>query len=145
MYKRVWSVAAVLVTVLAISAWVLSAQAGESTDLVIPIGATDSARERTSAKAGDACHIYSRDPEAKTAKQQIVVRDEHDTIIAVQNLEGLLTEGSSGSSLRCNVDLEVPVPDSEFFTVYVGDRRIQAYSSDEFPIDVWDAIILHFD
>lgn len=67
--------------------------------------------------------------------QQIVIRNENDTVIAVRTLDDGVYGQTDNARYECELETNIPVPDATFYTVYLGDERITAYSKDEFPID----------
>lgn len=115
-------------------------------DRVIPIHASKFT-EPGIVEEGDGCSISVDDPLSRLGtREQIVVKDETDTIIALATLEGGTWEqAQTPGKLECNIDIELSVPTAEFYTVYLGDERIRAYTADSFPLnDPFDVVRLSF-
>lgn len=132
----------VLSIFLALSTWVPAATTVAKDDRVVLVRAFDESRERKDSNVGDSCGIYLDPSRFVFTKQQIVIRDEADTIIAIADLEGSLEEGILPRELQCAIRLEIPVPEAKFYTAYLGDRRITSFSASKLPLD---AIWLSFD
>jgi hypothetical protein len=62
-----------------------------------------------------------------------VVRNQHDEIIAIQDLEGTIQK-TEANDWTCEAYYEIDVPEATFYTVYLGDERIVGYAADDFPI-----------
>jgi hypothetical protein len=145
MWKRVAFIGLVLGTVASGGLWLTNEATGADTDRVIPVRATTPSEERDYAEIGDSCGVYADFPALMLTKRQIVVKDEQGTIIAVENLEGVYEKGTFDLEAQCVMDLEIDVPDAAFYTVYVGEGRITTYQADDFPIDVFDTLSIHFE
>jgi hypothetical protein len=79
------------------------------------------------------------------ANSQIVVTDQLGVIVSVEDIEGTLEESTvSAGTLHCVAEFGVTVPDAEFYTVYLDDRRIKTISADEFPIDSSEGVWIMF-
>lgn len=131
---------------MATTAWLGDASAEEE-QRAIPIEASISASGSSNfIKDGMSCSMSLKFPRFVLANQQIVIRNEHNTIVALFTLSG--GEWAYDEELDqfdCNIEADIPVPDADFYTVYLGEERVVAYSADELPIDEFDRILINVD
>lgn len=97
----------------------------------------------TTVEIGDDCHFSLDVTRFFVIDQQIVVRDQNDEIIALQDLEGKVTQ-REGGSLECVGEFQVQVPQAKFYTVYLGDERIVGFTATDFPIPNDEAVWITF-
>lgn len=75
-----------------------------------------------------------------TTDAQLVIRNEADEIVAIQTLTGTV-ETDEPEFTYCRGSFSVAVPEASFYTVYLGEERIQGYAADEFPLDGFPIMI----
>lgn len=87
--------------------------------------------------AGDPCAAPFLEPNQEQQPRQIVVRNESDTIIAIETVP---VEGEWAAfesvvdptlTLGCNHRLEITVPGASFYTVFIEETRLVGYAADE--------------
>jgi hypothetical protein len=72
-------------------------------------------------------------------RMHIVVKDEEGVVIAVQEVEGVIVPNVEFDFYTCEAIFEMPLPDAEFYTVYVNDTYYVTVSSDGLnyiPLDI---------
>lgn len=72
---------------------------------------------------------------------QVVIRNENNTVIAIQTLRGL-AEPTLDDNFQCKGNFNIIVPESEFYTVYLGEERVVAFSASQFPLDPLDGVLI---
>ena len=86
------------------------------------------------------CAVPIAGLDVANAAEQLVVTDQAGTILAIHTLaNGVLEQGTDGS-LRCLLDVSIPVPAAEFYTLYLGDQRVTGFSAAQFPLDGADTV-----
>lgn len=112
---------------------------------VIPIEARGSVfPQENTTPAGEACRLIDNAIPGIRIPYQVTVTGANGDILAIESLKGELVEDDRGDR-RCVSDLEIEVPDSAFYVVYLGEQRILGYGADEFPIPAEDSIVLILD
>lgn len=133
-----------LIVLLAITPLGLIAHA-EDEERVIPIEArSDVFPKENTAPNGEPCRLIDNSIPGMRIPYQITVTGANGDILAMESLKGELVQDDRGDR-RCVVDLQIAVPENEFYVVYLGEQRILGYSEDEFPIPAADSIVLMLD
>jgi len=107
-----------------------SADAQESR--IVPVTVIDT-NTVGSYQLGDICNVYVNVGGVVNTRRQIVVKNEDEKIIAMQNFEGKAQEYAGQLSCVSNVDMALP--EAEFYTLYLEDTRIAGYASSSFPLN----------
>lgn len=136
------AVLCMLVTALGVT--LLTSGSVAQSDRTIPVTAIRFNHDSTDAE-GERCVIPLTGITMGFTPQQVVVTDESSSIVAIEDLAATWELTDDGDSLRCLVELAIPVPEAEFYTVWLGEQRLRGYAGDAFPVSDADAIGLSFD
>lgn len=101
------------------------------------IAETDGPAPGAEVKEGDRCAL-SWEP-ANTfftyMPYQLVMRDGSDQVISVTTIEPTWTQLGSSGGLDCIYDTLIPLPESEYYQVFLNDQYLVTYTPETLPTD----------
>ena len=144
-----WALAVAFVAAVLVGAaggyGLMSREAGAEDARSIPFHVSRMGLSMDLFKVGDECRAPLDVFSYLQTYQQVIVTNAQGDIVGMKDLnDGVVEDPTTGTSYTCQFSFSITVKDSEFYTVWLGNQRIQSIDRNSFPLqpqqEIWIAL-----